>query len=606
MEKLADAPSRRRKPTQAVAAFLQDRVVEHLTHHRGLLSLYDEVQTQDGPNFVERLLRTVAVDVAVSDADLTKIPVEGPVLAVSNHPFGLLDGAMLAAVLLRARPDMRLLANHLLAGIREMREFTIYVDAIEEASQSNARSLKQALRWLHLGGVLGTFPAGEVSHWDFRERRVADPAWSRSVGWLARHSGATVVPIFFNGQNSLPFQALGLIHSSLRTMRLPRELMNKRGRSVEVRIGTPLTPAMLEGLGDDEQVTEYLRWRTYLLAERGGRERVFLPGLPRAHARKEQPIAAAVPTTTLAEELRALPGEQCLARHQQFSVYLGRAEQMPNLLQEIGRLRETTFRLVGEGTGRSVDLDRFDARYLHLFVWDEDERKIVGAYRLGHIPTLLAQSGVRGLYTSTLFHYSPRLFQQIEPAWELGRSFVRPEYQKQYAPLMLLWKGIATHAAANPATPLLVGAVSISSHYSRRSRELLVRFLECGRGSDVAAGLIRPRRPFAQHGRKRADSRFVTTYLRDIDDVSGIVEDLEEDGKSVPILLKHYVRLGGRFLGFNLDPDFGNALDGLVLVDLRQTEPAVLTRYMGREAYAAFCRYHGLKVRSAAGKKDES
>jgi putative hemolysin len=573
---------------------LANQIEARLATHPGLLQLYDEVRSERGDSFLDRFQSTVGVYVDVREADRAKIPAQGAAIVVANHPFGLLDGAVLLNFLLHIRPDVKLLVNHVLASITELRPWSIYVDTLQGGSQRNFSGLKQALAWLRQGGMLAVFPAGEVSHWDLRQGQASDRQWNQSAGWLLRQTEATAVPAYFPGTNSAAFHALGMLHARLRTLRLPDELLRQKGRKIEIRVGAPIAPGTLSRLRTENEVTDYLRWRTYLLAERGEQERRPLFLLRSALHGPAKRVDVEANSEQLCREVRGLPERSNLAQHQQFRVYGVRAEDAPLVLQEIGRLREVTFRGVGEGTNRASDIDRFDAYYDHLFVWDEEAAKIVGAYRMGHIPTILRERGIRGLYTSTVFQYSPRIFDRIGPAWELGRSFVRAEYQKQYAPLLLLWKGIAAQVARRPDTPSLLGAVSISNRYSRRSRELLVRFLQCGRGTDLPPGMLRPRRGFSPGSRQAADAQFVTTCFRDLDDFAALIEDLEEDGKSVPILLRHYCKLGGRFLGFNLDPDFNNTLDGLVLLDLRQTDPVTLSRYMGRGAYQAFRRHHGL------------
>jgi putative hemolysin len=219
---------------------------------------------------------------------------------------------------------------------------------------------------------------------------------------------------------------------------------------------------------------------------------------------------------------------------------------------------------------------------------------LVGAYRAGHTDEILKARGTTGLYTSTLFRYDERLFQKLGPALELGRSFVRPEYQRHYAPLLLLWKGIAQLVATRPQIPVLFGAVSISNDYNEASREMIYRFFEARMKEDDLAGLIEPRCAFRPALLRRWDCRSMCRALRDLDELSQPIADVESDGKGLPILLRQYAKVGGKLIGFNVDRNFSNVLDGLVVVDLRQTEPAVLARYMGREAAAVFRAFHGL------------
>jgi putative hemolysin len=284
-----------------------------------------------------------------------------------------------------------------------------------------------------------------------------------------------------------------------------------------------------------------------------------------------------------------------LVENSDLAVYVVKANETPCMLREIGRLREVTFRIAGEGTGKKRDLDRFDDYYSHVLLWHKTKRELVGAYRAGKTDEILADHGTNGLYTSTLFRYEERIFEKLGPALELGRSFVRPEYQRQYAPLLLLWKGIA-RLLAQTNTPVLFGAVSISNEYSKASREMIYRFFETGMRDDELAGMVEPRRPFRPAGLRPWDCRAMCAALRDIEDLSQPITDVEADGKGLPILLRQYAKIGGRLLGFNVDRKFSNVLDGLVVVDLRKTEASVLERYMGREGAAEFRRRHGSRL----------
>ncbi len=302
-------------------------------------------------------------------------------------------------------------------------------------------------------------------------------------------------------------------------------------------------------------------------------------------------IVPAIPQSLLKAEVEALPPDQLLAASGPFTVHSARAGQIPWCLQEIGRLRELTFRAAGEGTGRASDVDLFDTYYLHLFVWDAKAEAIAGAYRMGLADEILARYGKRGLYTQSLFKYGPRVLRTLNPAIELGRSFVRAEYQRNFAPLLLLWRGIGRFVARSPRYAVLFGPVSISNSYGPLSRRLIVDYLEA---HSIEAGLarhVKPRRPFRARGPAGRDGAGFSG-LGDIEELSRAVERIESDHKGVPILLKHYLKLGGRVLGFNTDDQFGDALDGLIMVDLRASEPRMLARYMGEEGAAEFLAYH--------------
>src|ERR1700704_1418881 len=313
----------------------------------------------------------------------------------------------------------------------------------------------------------------------------------------------------------------------------------------------------------------------------------------RAPRTEQAPVVPAIRQTLLKAEVEARPAEQRLVASGPFLVQYARAEQIPWCLQEIGRLRELTFRAAGEGTGRASDIDLFDAYYLHLFVWDTQAEMIVGAYRMGLTDEILARYGKRGLYTQSLFRYGPRLLETINPAIELGRSFVRAEYQRSFSALLLLWRGIGRFLLRSPHYAVLFGPVSISSSYAPLSRQRMVDSLKANNTEAGLARHVKPRRPFRGRRRPTVWDEVELANLKNIKDLSRVIARIERDNKGVPILLKQYLKLGGRLLGFNADEQFSDALDGLIMVDLRASEPRVLARYMGEDGATAFLAHHG-------------
>ena len=559
--------------------------------------LYRRVSAASEGFRLEALLAEMKIDLQIQPSDFERIPAKGPVVAIANHPFGVLDGAALAVLLSRVRPDVRLLANSLLAGIPELHKHCIFVDPFQTQSSAdkNLRPLKQAIDWLRQGGALAVFPAGEVSQINVRQAQVTDPEWSTVAARLLRKTGAAALPVYFCGRNSMTFQLLGLIHPRLRTLFLLQEFFQQSEKEVRVRIGKPIPSEFITSLESDEEATEYLRLRTYLLSYRG-KKPVSLPTKVRAKLprRPQEPIASAVPKRFIVADIEALPADRLLTENSEFAVYAARGLEMSHLLDELGRLREVTFRAAGEGTGRSADIDHFDDYYWHLLLWDKEKQELAGAYRAGNTDEIIRAHGIKGLYTNTVFRYDERLFLKIGSALELGRSFVRREYQRQFAPLLFLWKGIARFITRHPETPVLFGAVSISNEYSRLSREMIVRYFEQRDDGHDFSDLIQPRTPFRAPILRRWDCGAVCSALRDLDELAEPISDVEEDGKGLPILIRQYAKLGGKLIAFNLDRKFSDVVDGLVVVDLRQTNPGVLERYMGKDGVSAFRRFHHL------------
>lgn len=569
---------------------------QNLLFTPALQKIYANARKHSDKSLLEALLTELRVRTEVAPDDLARIPAQGPVLVVANHPFGILDGVALGATLLRIRSDVKIVTNYLLQRIPELEQNCIFVDPFnrKNSRQSNTSGMKRAIAHLRSGGMVAVFPAGEVSHWQPQHGEVTDPEWSQTVARLVRMTGATALPVMFLGRNSLPYHALGMIHPVLRTLQLPQQFVNKAGHTIELRIGDPISAERINRITDDDAATRYLRWRTYLLKRRGLNQdmHAWMHSLRPAHKIRMKTIAAETPVSDMLAELETLEPQQMIQETRDFAVFVTETARTPHIIAEIGRLREITFRRAGEGTGREKDLDSFDPYYKHLVLWHKEEQRIAGAYRFANTQDVLPAKGIQGLYTSTLFHYHPHLFERLGAALELGRSFVCVEYQKHYAPLLMLWKGIAQYVAAHPETPVLFGAVSMSNGYQRASRELLVQFFQSQQTHPLAQW-VKPRRMFRPRRLRNWELHTMREVL-DIEEVSDSIAHLEQDGKGIPVLLRQYLKLGGELLGFNVDRNFADVLDGLIMVDLRKADASRLASYMGKEGVSAFRRYHAV------------
>ncbi len=554
-----------------------------------LNDIYSAVDKRDLPTFLDDSLRHLGVRVNLSFDDAERIPAQGPVLVVANHPFGAIEGMVLGSVLRAARSDVKLMANYMLSVIPEMRELLIQVDPFGSGGslKKNIGPLKESLRWLKSGGMLGVFPAGEVSSLNVRKRSVEDPRWSASIARMARKAGVPVLPVYFGGCNGPIFQMLGLIHPRLRTAMLPRELLNRREGVIDVRIGSLIQPSKFESYETDEHLADFLRQRTYILKHRK-HETAPAAGLVRKAAAGE-PIAPAVDPNLVEAEIAGLPRESVLWENGEYVLFLGKRDELPNTVLELGRLREETFREVGEGTGKARDLDRYDDYYWHLCLWHRQDREIAGSYRLGPTDDILKRVGPDGLYTNTLFRYRREFLEQISPALELGRSFVRRKYQKSYLPLLTLWKGIGIFLGRNMQYRYLFGPVSISNSYTPFSKALLVKFLNT-HAREGAGDMVKAKLP--PRVKAGPDWRELRRLCCSIEDLGDFISEVEKDRKGVPVLLRQYLKLGGKILAFNVDPEFSDALDGLILVDLLRTDARTLAKYMGSEAAGQFLALH--------------
>jgi putative hemolysin len=572
-------------------------VAESLLLLQQFNDIYNNISKNNETNlFLKDVLDNLNIRYFISEGDRIRIPTQGPAIVVANHPFGAIEGIILADILRSRRPDVKIMANHLLNCIPEMRELLIFVDPFgtRDALKSNVKPLKEAIRWVRNGAMLGLFPAGEVSHLRFPKPEITDPEWTETIAGIIRKTGASVIPVYFDGTNSALFQVAGLVHRRLRTVLLPRELLNKSNKNIQVYIGSPVSFERLSAFQTDREVVSYLRFRTYALRHRREKISTIKGGSMPSNPDKKKatvPTSAMVNICQISLEVRNLNQNNVLIENDELAVYHARAHEIPNLLQEIGRLREITFRQIGEGTGKTVDLDRFDLYYTHLFLWNKKSQEVAGAYRLGDVNAIIQRYGENGLYTSTLFHYRPAFLQQMDNALELGRSFIRLEYQKLHSSLFLLWKGIGHFVARHPQHKTLFGPVTISNCYNTLSRQLMVSYLKTNNYTPDVAKLVKPRMPIRLTSLKGRETQAFTTLIKDMEELSGLISDIECDQKGIPVLLRHYLKLGGKMVGFSIDRSFSDGLDGLIMVDLTKCDTKLLRHYMGKEGATAFLAY---------------
>lgn len=532
-----------------------------------LLRRYARLPATEHPvDFACGALSALNIRLHAEGVPLEALPASGPLLFTANHPFGGVEGLAVAALLGRIRPDMKILANSLLCRIPELRPMLIPVDVTGADANGNISGVRGALRHLEGGGALVVFPAGAVAHWQTAQRRVTDTAWHALAGRLARIPGTLTVPLHFRGRNSVVFQAAGCLHPALRTLLLPRELWRMRGRTVHMAMGRPVEQGLLPHMASDAARAAHLRARCEILGRRGqGAPKIW----PVPVAEQENPAA-------LRAETDALPEPSMLVKEGDYAVYAVRGEAVPRLLREVGRLRELTFRQVGEGSGQSRDLDRHDPEYTHLLLWDSRNHTLAGGYRVRCFFPSEAPLARKKLYTASLFHFQREFFEECGMSMELGRAFVAPDYQRDYAPLLLLWKAIA-RLAARAGVRTLFGPSSIGLEYAPESIHMLRQHLREQHWDAGLAALVKGRRPPGDFRAPNAPNAHGLDYKT----CNRAVKDLEGD-KGLPILFKHYLQLGGRIAAFHEDRRFGT-LDALLVVDLARAPEKLLLRYMGEE-----------------------
>ena len=537
--------------------------------HR-LNRVYARFADRQGPEFARALLASRGVKLRYFPSDLDRIPRSGGVVFAANHPLGAMDGLALLHTIAAVRPDVRLVGNALLERIEPLRPYLIGVVPFEGAHRNpvaSGRGLLEAKRWVEEGGALVVFPAGEVSSWSPGRWGVHDRPWPRASQRFLHEVGAPVMPVDVRASLSWYFYVLGLFGPWLRTLLLPVEAVRPRWFfSIDLRWGKPLNP---EAGQSAEAFADLIRQRRRQLRtvkpRKARRWKFKLFAL-----RRLEPIAPEGSAPQLAAELAALPAEALLTRHRDLSVYLAKGRVIPAVVQELGRLREITFRGVGEGSGKGRDLDRFDPEYHHLVLWNESEQAIWGAYRLGLGFELYPQGGMRSFYLSGFFRIRREAHRFFAQALEMGRAFVVPAAQLKPMPLYLLWKGIVHVLLRHPGQlRYVVGSVSVSNSYSRHSQAVMLGFLQQHFRDAHWARYILPRKRFRLRLRDRDRELIAHSEPADMQRFDRLIADIEPHNLRFPVLIKKYVGQNAKVIAFNRDPEF-NTVDALMYMDVSE------------------------------------
>ena len=532
-----------------------------------LNKLYEEISHNRGMDFIDALIEKLKLDFEISEDELAKIPKNGAFITVSNHPFGGIDGMLLIKILSEVRPDIKVMSNFVLNKIEPVSEYMLPVNPFERRkdAKSSVGGVKLALEQLQQGGVLGMFPAGEVSSYNEDNYGISDREWLYPAMRMIKKAEVPVVPVYFQGSNSTLFHILGLIHPTLRTVRLPAEVFNKKHKKIRIRIGNPVSVKEQDTFKDISTYGRYLRAKTYALGSVLEVKKFFRPRINRN--KKPEAIADPVAPGLIIDEIENIREEYSLFSSDQFDVFCTPSIEIPQIMLELGRLREITFRDVGEGTNHSMDLDEYDLYYNQLFVWDNQEKQIVGAYRVGKGEEILRRYGVKGFYLQSLFRMNRRFHPTLRQSLELGRSFIIKEYQKRPMPLFLLWKGILYFLLKHNEYRFLIGPVSISNNYSQFSRGLIMKYIKEHHFDKKLARFVRPRIRYNVPG-FNVDEEVILENTDDLTKFDRFIKEVEPNDYTMPILLKRYLKLNGRIIGFNLDPKFNDALDGMLVLDL--------------------------------------
>lgn len=518
--------------------------------------------------FLNAILDEFEIKFDIPEEDLKRLPKEGPYITVSNHPLGGIDGILLLKLMLEREPNFKIIANFLLHRIEPMKPYIMPVNPFEnhKDAKSSVLGIKETLRHLSDGKPLGMFPAGEVS--TYKDGiLVVDKPWEEGAIKVIRKAQVPVVPIYFHAKNSRLFYFLSSINETFRTAKLPSELLTQKNRVIKVRIGKPISVAEQNEYETLESYSEFLRKKTYMLANafEKGNKLLAAPSLKFPKNPKE--IAKPANHDKILEEMAMLKESDCrLLQSKNYQVYMITADKIPNILHEIGRLREITFRAIGEGTNESLDLDQYDKYYHHMFLWDDDAQMIAGAYRMGLGSEIYAKYGIDGFYLHELFRFEPELYDMMSKSIEMGRAFIIEEYQQKPMPLFLLWKGIVHTTLRYPEHKFLIGGVSISNQFSDFSKSLMIEFMKSHYYDPYVAQYIHPKKEYKVK-LKDADKDFVFNETEaDLNKFDKIIDEVEPGNLRLPVLIKKYIKQNARVVAFNVDPLFNNAVDGLMYI----------------------------------------
>jgi len=534
--------------------------------------IYDRNKHLSEVEFLNAILDEFQIKFEIPEEDFKRLPKDGAYITISNHPLGGIDGILLLKLMLEKEPNFKIIANFLLHRIDPMKPYIMPVNPFEnhKDAKSSVIGIKETLRHLRDGKPLGMFPAGEVSTYK-DGKLVVDREWEEGAIKVIRKAQVPVVPIYFHAKNSRLFYFLSKISDTLRTAKLPSELLTQKNRVIKVRIGKPISVAEQNELTTIEEFSEFLRRKTYMLANPFEKETPFLPKPNLKPHKNPKQIVTAANQEKIIAEINLLREKDCrLLESKNYEVFFAEAKEIPNVLHEIGRLREITFREVGEGTNESIDIDSYDKYYRHLFLWDNDAQKIAGAYRMGLGSEIYPKYGIEGFYLTDLFGFEPELYDMLHHSIEMGRAFIVKDYQQKPMPLFLLWKGIIHITLRHPEHKFLLGGVSISNQFSNFSKSLMIEFMKSNFYDPYIAQYIHPKKAFKVK-LKDADKDFIFDEAEaDLNKFDKLIDELEPGALRLPVLIKKYIKQNARVIAFNVDPLFNNAIDGLMYIRISE------------------------------------
>lgn len=540
----------------------------------------NQLQGLDKQTFSSKLLTLLGVKIHGAEGIIDKIPKEGRCIIVCNHPYGMIEGVIIANFLTAYRSDTKIMANVGLQIFKEISDYFIFANPLNPKAAINTKAIKQCFSHVKNEGLLVIFPAGKVSSYQEDKQIITDAPWNRLAVQIATKTNTPILPVFISGTNSSLFHFLGRIYYRLRLLMLVREMLKLQQHKIEFSATQLITPEQLKQLDGIEKMNDFVRLQCYL------NDKAYFTPWSQDKKVELEAIIPAVDQVLMAKEIADLPEEQHLLDFKNFSVYYGYQQQIPNCVKEITRLREIVFRMHNEGSGKPCDTDKFDATYIHIFIFDHEHDEIIGAYRMGQTDILLKDGDISALYLSQMFNFEPEFINQQEPCLEMGRSFVVEKHQNSFYGLLLLLKGIGHFAGKNPRYKTLYGTVSLSKLYNPRSVSLINKVMVNDTNGVTAKA------PFKSLLHPEVNV-FFDDKISDIKTLSEFIKAIETDGKDVPILLKQYHKLGAKFHCMGIDLNFNETPGLLLSVNLTKSPTRLVKLYVGehKDAYLNFKGY---------------
>ena len=520
--------------------------------------------------FSEKLLTSLGVRVFGDEGVVSKIPKTGKCIVVCNHPYGMIEGVIIAKLLTAYRTDTKIMANVGLKIFNEINDYFIFANPLQPKASINTKAIKQCFSHVAKEGLLVIFPAGRVSFFQPEKQRICDAQWNRLAIQIAMKKKAPILPVFISGTNSKRFHKMGQIYFRFRLLMLAREMFKLQQHPINLATNNLINPEQLNVFNGIEKMNEFVRLQCYL-----NDDTYLTPWVADNEAIAFKDIIPMANKALMVQELSVLPAEQHLVSFKSFTVYYGYQHQVPTCVEEITRLREITFRELNEGSGEACDTDNFDATYMHLFIFDHKNEEIIGAYRIGQTDILLKDNDVSQLYLSQMFNFSSEFVNQKQPCLEMGRSFIVEAHQNSFHGLLLLWKGIGAYVCKNPRYRTLYGTVSLSKLYDPRSVAVIDEVVVTEREGVTAKS------PFKGTLHPEA-YEFLSKNAINLDQLSALIKGIEADGKDIPVLLKQYYKLEAKFHCIGIDVNFNHTPGLLLSVDLPNAPDKLLKLYLGK------------------------